>query len=252
MTRPHFVRLPCALRRALIAVSLALISGSNALVFAQTPGSTRRLDFDDVTTVVGPGNQDVTGLEIGDWFVASLGFHTVSDWDAGLLTLPDNGTPYIASDGGGDDFPIFIERNDGSPFSLVGFDAAEGFLDDLLAEQRGYTSATKIEIEAALSNGLTVTLEYDLDGFRDGPDGGADFESFTMPADLQSVTSVTFTGLSGLRRDAGFALDNIVVGIAIPEPASMALVAAGSVMFAIRLTSFRRRKRGHRTVNDMF
>jgi hypothetical protein len=180
------------------------------------------LAFDDV---VAPGNPDITGLEIGPWLIASQKFHTVSLSDAGLLRLANNGTPYIASVGGGLDFPITLERFDGSPFALVSFDAAEGFLDDLLAAEEGFTSAAKIEVEAALTSGFTVALEFDLDGRRDGPNGIADFESFTMPNELHSVTSITFTGLSAARRDAGFALDNLVVAAVVPEPASETLLA---------------------------
>ena len=205
-------------------------------------GEIETLVFDDV---VAPGNPDVTGIEIGPWLIASQKFHTVSLSDAGLLRLPNNGTPYIASVGGGLDYPITLERFDGSPFALVGFDAAEGFLDDLLAAEQGFTSATKIEVEAALTTGFTVTLEFDLDGRRDGPDGVDDFESFTMPTELHSVTSITFTGLSGALRDAGFALDNLVVAAVVPEPASGTLLAvAGGFLCVVAAARYQARVRG--------
>jgi hypothetical protein len=159
-----------------------------------------------------------------------------------VLGFANNGTPFIASVGGGLDFPITLERADGSPFSLVAFDAAEGFLDDILAEQQGFISAAKIEIEAALSTGFTLTLEFDLDGLRDGAGGGDDFETFTMPGDLASVTSVTFTGLNAARRDAGFALDNVVVGVAVPEPASAMLLVAGVATLIVPMLSAARRR----------
>lgn len=248
-----FVRSRRVLGRA--AVLFALLLGSaTATSFAQALGAPVTLVFDDV---VGPGNPDISGLEIGPWFFASQKFHTVSSWDIGELDYADNGTAYIATVGGGLGHPITLERGDGSPFSLVAFDAAEGFLDDIIADQRGYISAAKLEVEATLSSGFTVTLEFDLDRLRDGPDGVDDFETFTMPGDLSSVTSVTFTGLNAVRRDAGFALDNIVVAAIVPEPAAgTLLVAGGAVLVASSLTAARRRRRcapdlsahiGHRT-----
>jgi hypothetical protein len=229
MSLCYLARLPIS-----AAFIFSLLGGLASPLSAQTAlGEPETLVFDNV---VGPGNPDVTGIEIGPWLIASQKFHTVSLSDAGLLRLPNNGTPYIASVGGGLDYPITLERFDGSPFALVSFDAAEGFLDDLLAAEQGFTSATKIEVEAALTTGFTVTLEFDLDGRRDGPNGVADFESFTMPNELHSVTSITFTGLSGTLRDAGFALDNLVVAAVVPEPGSVTLLAmAAGFLTIVRL-----------------
>lgn len=184
---------------------------------AQTSQPPETLNFD---ADIGPGNPNVPGLQIGPWLFASQQFHTVSLSDAGLLVFANNGTPYIASIGGGLNHPITLERLDGQPFSLLGFDAAEGFLDDIAAASEGYISATSLEVEATLATGFAVTLTYDLDGLRDGPDGIDDFESFTAIDDLRNVTSLTFTGLNGARRDAGFALDNVVVAAVVPEPAA--------------------------------
>ncbi len=215
-------------RSAWFAILLFLSCGVfTAPLRAQNPSSGLvTLGFDND---VGPGNPDVTGLQIGPWMFASQKFHTVSLSDAGLLRFANNGTPFIASVGGGLDHPITLERLDGSPFSLVSLDVAEGFLDDILAADEGFVSATRLEVEAALTSGFTLTLEFDLDGLRDGLDGVDDFESFSMPDELKSVTSVTFSGLAGGRRDAGFALDDVTVAAVIPEPATGTLLAAAGV-----------------------
>ncbi len=226
----------CAMRGAAF-FSLILGGGCFSPLLASPPlGEPETIVFDDV---VGPGNPDLTGLQVGPWLFASQKFHSVSLSDAGILGFANNGTPYIASVGGGRDFPITLERDDGAPFALVGFDAAEGFLDDIAAASEGYISATSIEVEAVLTSGFTVTLAFDLDGERDGTGGVDDFESIATFDELRSVTSVTFTGLAGDRRDAGFALDNVVVAAVVPEPASatmllVAVVAVASAMLVRR------------------
>jgi hypothetical protein len=223
---------------------LIVIAVLNSPVSAQSTQGIETLTFD---AVVGPGNPNVPGLQIGPWLFASQQFHTVSLSDAGLLGFANNGTPYIASIGGGVDHPITLERLDGQPFSLVAFDAAEGFLDDIAAASEGYISATTVEVEATLATGFVVTLTYDLDGLRDGPDGANDFESFTAIDDLRNVTSVTFSGLTAARRDAGFALDNVVVAAVIPEPASaVTLLIALSVVGAVALPRLFRRSSANR------
>jgi hypothetical protein len=228
----------CLLFRLPIAGALFIIvlcGDFAARLRAQPPSvAPTTLDFDNV---VAPGNPDITGLEIDPWAIGAQKFHTVSLPDAGLLRFANNGTPFIASVGGGLDYPITIERLDGSPFSLVSFDAAEGFLDDLLAAEQGFASATKIEVEAALTSGFTVTLGFDLDGLRDGVGGVDDFESFHMSDGLQNVTSITFTGLSGNRRDAGFALDNVVVAAVVPEPATSTLIIAGIILVSVTVAA---------------
>lgn len=233
------VRSPRAIWRAAMFFVFTLGFGAAPLAAQPPLGPEETLVFDDV---VGPGNPDVTGLAIGPWLFASQKFHTVSLSDAGILGFADNGTPYIASVGGGLDYPITLERADGSPFSLVAFDAAEGFLDDLLAAQQGFIGAQKIEIGAELATGFTLTVEFDLDGLRDGPDGIDDFETLAMPAELSDVTSVTFTGLAANRRDAAFALDNVVVAAVVPEPDALAIVASAVAMLVVAGATQHRRK----------
>lgn len=224
---------PCAAAALLVV----LWGAAAAPLWASPPlGEVQTIVFDDV---VGPGNPAVTGVQVGPWLFAAQQFHTVSLSDAGILGFANNGTPYIDSVGGAIDFPITLERADGQPFSLLGFDAAEGFLDDIAAAEAGYVSATSIEVEAMLASGFTVTLTYDLDGERDGPNGVDDFEAFATAGDLGDVTSLTFTGLNGARRDAAFALDNVVVAAIVPEPASATLLFAA--LGAITMLAARRR-----------
>jgi hypothetical protein len=238
MIQQHVGRLRCAALRAVV-VSLIFCGGLLAPLYATSPlGPSQTIVFDDV---VGPGNPTTSGVQVGPWLFASLQFHTVTGYDSGLVDFVDNGTPFIASVGGGIDYPITLERADGRPFALVGFDVAEGFLDDIAAAEEGYVSATAVELEAMLSSGFTVALEFALDGLRDGPDGVDDFESFANIDELRSVTSVTFTGLAGTRRDAGFALDNVVVAAVVPEPAS-ATLALAAVAAAATIAFVRRRR----------
>lgn len=224
-------------RFALLVISFSFAAATPARAVELGPPQT--LAFDGL---VGPGNREVTSVQVGSWRFAAGQFHTVSLPGGGVLEQPDNGTAYIASVGGGLDLPITLQRVDGSPFSLVAFDAAEGFLDDLLAAQEGFISAQKIELAAELASGLTVTLEFDLDGLRDGLNGIDDFEVLNMPVELGNVTSVTFTGVAGDNRAAAFALDNIVVAAVVPEPSSIALVGVASAcLFAWRWTRSLRR-----------
>jgi hypothetical protein len=175
---------------------------------------------------VGPGNPTLHELIVDGWRFSSAQFHSVSAPGAGSLVFVDSGSPFIASVGGGFDFPITLERVDGLPFTLRGFDAAEGFADDAAALLEGFSSATRIRIDGVLDDGGTVSFTHELDGVKDGPGGLADFASYGLSTDFRQLASVTFTGLgNGGDETAAFAVDTLTVAY-VPEPTTLASMIA--------------------------
>jgi hypothetical protein len=132
---------------------------------------------------------------------------------------------------------VNIFRTDLTPFSMLSFFAAE--------TQVGVptTWARMIRATGSLAAGGSVVQDITLDLVNDGPGGVADFQQFFLPAAFGNVTRVEFTGLMGGADDDGFQLDNIEVGAAadaaVPEPASLTLLASG-----LAAVAWRRRNRG--------
>ena len=134
-------------------------------------------------------------------------------------SFPNNGTQYI----GEDTSNLLMTRIGGGTFSLLGFDAAEGFLvlGALIAER-----ARKLRVDGSLSGGGTVSVTFDFDGINDGSGMSADFQNFLLPGSFNNLTAVTWTGLDA-NGDPGifvFSIDNVNV---TPEPTGAALLGLG-------------------------
>jgi len=112
----------------------------------------------------------------------------------------------------------------GTPFNLLSFDAAEGFL----VGGSPVKFAAKLQIEGSVFGGGTETFVVDFDGLNDGAASGIDFQTFTLPAAFTNLSSVTFRGLnaSGVPDEALFSVDNISVS-AVPLPGTLWLLGSG-------------------------
>jgi hypothetical protein len=209
---------PFAERKATLAIVIALLSPIVARADVLT--------FDDALS----GNRTVNSYASGSWLVTASPFHTVTLPNGGVLKLVDNSTPYIASLGSGAEFDLTLRRTDDAPFSLVRFDAAELYLDAALADIEGVATPTDIHIGAMWPDGHQSFHAFTLDGIRDGAGGADDFQTFITSSELSGVSALTFFGADLPNdRDAGMALDNLVV-TAVPEPSAAALLAVAMAL----------------------
>jgi hypothetical protein len=120
----------------------------------------------------------------------------------------------------------FGEAN-GAAFSLYSLDAAQTFTT--------LNRALDITITGTLQGGGTVSQAFTE------PNGSADsFNTFTLPSSFRNLVSVSISGAGSAPLNE-FAVNNIVVTAAVPEPSSYALVIAGLGLVALAV---RRRRAG--------
>jgi hypothetical protein len=185
-------------------------------------------------------------------------FHLVSaPWAApgtapALQRYPSNGTQYIGLDTPG----ISMELVSGGVFSLLGFDAAEGYLID--SDGSGPSPflptsfAEKIRVTGYLVGGGTVSTVFDFDGINDGPGGVTDFQTFALSGFL-GLTKVDFVGLDGGGSISGagsgqfFSIDNINA-----TPAAVPLlgpIGISALVAVLMLAGWAALRHLHRTEN---
>jgi hypothetical protein len=247
---------------------------SGILLFcAAGPATAVVIDFEDivpvspVTPTFGPpGSCGIGPIDCDLLSVTSEGFifevpasgtsnfhaHLVSDPFNAPGTLPDwqyyptNDTQYIGLDA----IVLTMQSDDGLPFDLATFDAAEGFLIDpdntgpAIASLIGNTAA-QLEVVGNLSSGGAVSAIFDFDGVNDSILGGsADFETFILPATFSDLASVTFTAINatGAYQAGAFSIDNLSVSTSssVPEPGTAVLFLCGlAVLWARRIPNIR-------------
>jgi len=173
---------------------------------AAAAGRAGVIDFEDLSIPLG----QYTGANP----VTSRGFNLTTDdggfeWDAdgayrGSLSF------YT------DSSPVILTRVGGGVFRLNSFWAAE---DNLNASRI-------ITLTGFLSGGGTVTAQFSLDGFFDGPGSANDYQLFMLPSTFSGLTSVTFVDPL-----ADLSIDDITVDV--PEPSTVVLTLSAMVAFGV-------------------
>ncbi len=209
------------MRRLLTLVALALA------VSVGTAQATTIIDFQDLTR--DPTFVPVPGDKISDGFLFdSSGDHIHIDGGATPIWSTTNGTTFIVEDFG---FSITFSPTAGGPFTLTSMD---------ISEAHEFARAHQVLVTGVrFGGGANPTpLTLSLDAFSTTPPGPNGFETFVFDSNWQSLASVTLLGTG----DAGayWALDNIVVDTAVPEPGTLTLLGLGSAYL------IRRRRRNRR------
>lgn len=182
------------------------------------------------------GGGAVAGWSEGGYAVAFNGVHPVvgRGADACSPACPDNGSDYLLGRGGSLSITPTLSR----VFALTSFDAAAPF-----GERYG-DWAQYIDVTGVKGNGSTVSQRFALDWIEDGHDVAAGFHTFTLGPDFLELRSVSLrNGGTG----AMYSLDNIRLGdasaIAVPEPGTLALIAA-ALLAAIGASRSKPRRAG--------
>lgn len=200
---------------ALAAALLACVS---------SPASALTIDFESIgydgPTSVGPRGIG-SPLDIGDFrFTATdpFGLPPILVYSRQSTNNPDFGGTSILPNR--PDTGLTIQRIDGGVFTFNSVDLTYAFDD----QNQFFAGGTATY---ALSDGTSQSFAFD---------NLAGFQTFTLNAG--DITSLTITA------DSPFAIDNVVVdAVAVPEPASWAMMIGG---FAAAGTALRRRRPARR------
>jgi hypothetical protein len=135
----------------------------------------------------------------------------------------DNGGTYMVVDGvlGAD--PITVSALSGEAFALTSLDISE-------AHSTARFTATQVDITGNLSGGGTISQTLFLDNNLVDNVFGNYFQTFVFDAAWSSLSSFTLDGAGAQATGSNYyAIDNVVVSQAVPEPATLSLLALGSV-----------------------
>jgi len=194
------------------------------LVFAASIGTAQAttITFEDhavpsgtqTTCFSGPG----CDLTSGGFFFDTLAdhYHLANNTNLNGANV-DNGGTYFVTDA--TPSQTTFSQVGGAAFTLNSIDYAEWV---------GTNSARNITVTGFQMGGATVSAGLVLDGIFDGQGGAADFQTFTFDSTWTNLLSVRLVGSNALTGTLNyFAIDNIVVTEAVPEPATLTLVGLG-------------------------
>jgi hypothetical protein len=155
-------------------------------------------------------------LNVNGFLFAGDHFHIVTSPEGwGYGNFPENGTQYIAEEGGRGPFghPFTMTSVDGRSFSMISFDGAESFADvqAAAASPFQYVVSTSITVTGRTADGRLLTAMFPLDGENDGSGPSPDFQVMHFPPDWVNLSSVTFSGFDANLVPGGFSVDNIMV-----------------------------------------
>ena len=210
------------MRRKLALVALVL-AGSIARAEAST------VTFEDIGVAVGA---DVTyfspdPISGGFLFDAQTHSHIANaSWNT------DNGGSYLLVDDFFGPDALTVSPLSGGPFALTSLD---------ISEAHGLSGfyARRVLITGNVFAGGTVSRNLVLDNNWANVLANY-FETFTFDAGWGSLSSFTLTGAGAPVAGNYFAIDNVVVTAAVPEPGTLTLLGLGSAYL------IRRRRRNSR------
>ena len=178
-----------------------------------SPAGATTLSFDEPITFYGSSTtSNFEAIATQGFDVEAIGgdYHFLADGaDFCSGGCPDNGSTYLLGWGA----TFTLAATDKSPFSLIGFDAAESSLGSVShwAEALLVTGSHDGETVARAEFRLDWTATSD-------PAPANDFETFDLDfqqaLDFGNLTSLSFAAIGGKTGD--FSLDNIVLGPALP------------------------------------
>jgi hypothetical protein len=201
------------------ALTLAVWTFGLALLRGEAQGSLQyRVTFEGPRPIArGDAVSIAQDLEQGMWFraigpvPASPPYH-LSRAGGGLEGFSENGTAYLRALFGDS---LAVSTWSGQRFALVSVDLAEFSIL--------YQTPLTVTFIGYRPDGSTVMTEFVTDGIIDGSGPLADFQTFNFDsrfADLVRVEIPTY----------GWSLDNMMFS-QVPEPAAVALLVVGGLLF---------------------
>jgi hypothetical protein len=163
-----------------------------------------RVDFEDVD---GNRNDTISETVSRGFKFTSLHFHAIDDADGVFAIAHQPGSSvYIGHEGASLGRPITMMAVDGSPFSVIGIDAARVWDPN----NARFPNASHLELLATFNSGSSSALLIPLP---------AEGVWQTFPLALYNLTSLRMDGVGPIGgRNYAFGVDNI---LAVPEPASV-------------------------------
>ena len=199
-------------------MKISMLLGVAAAAFAAVPATAVVLTFEGSSNSVYNSPIVRSGFTIGNVVGDIQHFHELDSNAFPAEEIP-NGTGILFNDR---DSRIQITKVGGGTFTLGSFDTSA-----LRAGANGSGGADTLKLIAFLNNVQTATLSFSINDQTYGTFSGAGLGVFDL---------LTFDGLNG---GGGFALDNVTLNGAVPEPASWALMIGG---FGLVGASLRRRR----------